>query len=231
MASCRTARRTGGPPLISPTSAPTPSSARPTETRAISSAVVPVEPSRYGSTGIIAPRRRSRNWRSRRPMPYRPPRAGPRPRCRRGTGARRSVRHGAPRSPVSASSPRGEEAETGDRGAPCRTDRLAPVPRRHRGRGPARGGRYGMGRLDLQFLLLRLGAMIPVLPYLLGSTGTTALLIALVSVGLALLGVGALVGLISGGPPVRRAVRQLAIGFGAAAVTYGLGAAFGGTVG
>jgi len=73
--------------------------------------------------------------------------------------------------------------------------------------------------------------MIPVLPYLLGSTGTTALLIALVSVGLALLGVGALVGLISGGPPVRRALRQLAIGFGAAAVTYGLGAAFGGTVG
>jgi VIT1/CCC1 family predicted Fe2+/Mn2+ transporter len=30
---------------------------------------------------------------------------------------------------------------------------------------------------------------------------------------------------------VRRALRQLAIGFGAAAVTYGLGAAFGTTLG
>ena len=81
------------------------------------------------------------------------------------------------------------------------------------------------------FCFFATGAMIPVLPYLLGSTGTTALLIALVSVGVALLGVGAVVGLMSGGPPVRRAVRQLAIGLGAAAVTYGLGAAFGGTVG
>jgi len=42
---------------------------------------------------------------------------------------------------------------------------------------------------------------------------------------------GAFVGLISGGPPVRRALRQLAIGFSAAAVTYGLGALFGTTVG
>jgi vacuolar iron transporter family protein len=35
------------------------------------------------------------------------------------------------------------------------------------------------------------------------------------------------VGLISGGPPVRRALRQLAIGYGAAAITYGLGTLFG----
>ena len=36
-----------------------------------------------------------------------------------------------------------------------------------------------------------------------------------------------MVGILSGGPPLRRALRQLAIGFGAAAVTYVLGLVFG----
>ena len=49
-------------------------------------------------------------------------------------------------------------------------------------------------------------------------------------VGLALLGTGATVGVLSGGPPLRRALRQLAIGFGAAGVTYVLGLLFGTTV-
>lgn len=75
------------------------------------------------------------------------------------------------------------------------------------------------------------GAVVPVVPFLLGMTGTSALVVALVAVGVALLVTGAIVGLISGGPPVRRALRQLAIGLGAAAVTYGLGAAFGTTLG
>jgi VIT1/CCC1 family predicted Fe2+/Mn2+ transporter len=35
------------------------------------------------------------------------------------------------------------------------------------------------------------------------------------------------VGLLSGGPPLRRALRQLMIGYGAAAVTYVLGLLFG----
>jgi vacuolar iron transporter family protein len=39
------------------------------------------------------------------------------------------------------------------------------------------------------------------------------------------------VGLISGGPPLLRALRQLGIGAGAAAVTYMLGSVFGATVG
>ena len=44
---------------------------------------------------------------------------------------------------------------------------------------------------------------------------------------LALLGTGAVVGILSGASPLKRALRQLAIGFGAAAVTYGLGLLFG----
>jgi VIT1/CCC1 family predicted Fe2+/Mn2+ transporter len=46
-------------------------------------------------------------------------------------------------------------------------------------------------------------------------------------VGIALLTTGIIVGLLSGGPPVRRALRQLLIGYGAATVTYLLGLLFG----
>jgi VIT1/CCC1 family predicted Fe2+/Mn2+ transporter len=52
-----------------------------------------------------------------------------------------------------------------------------------------------------------------------------------VLVGLALMLTGATVGVLSGGPPLRRAIRQLAIGAGAAAVTYGLGVLFEATLG
>ena len=41
---------------------------------------------------------------------------------------------------------------------------------------------------------------------------------------------GATVGVLSGASPLRRALRQLAIGFGAALATYLLGLAFGATV-
>ncbi|WP_382309876.1 VIT1/CCC1 transporter family protein [Herbiconiux sp. UC225_62] len=81
------------------------------------------------------------------------------------------------------------------------------------------------------FCFFASGAIIPVLPYLFGLSGLAAVAISAGLVGLALLGTGAVVGLLSGGPPLRRALRQLAIGFGAAAITYVLGLAFGATVG
>ncbi|MFB2554443.1 VIT1/CCC1 transporter family protein [Herbiconiux liangxiaofengii] len=81
------------------------------------------------------------------------------------------------------------------------------------------------------FCFFASGAVIPVLPYLFGLSGLWAVVIASALVGLALLGTGAVVGLLSGGPPIKRALRQLAIGFGAAAVTYLLGLAFGATQG
>ncbi|MFD1505822.1 rubrerythrin family protein [Georgenia yuyongxinii] len=80
------------------------------------------------------------------------------------------------------------------------------------------------------FLFFASGALIPILPYIFGMTGTPAVLLAAGMVGLALMGTGAVVGVLSGAPPLRRALRQLAIGFGAAAVTYALGLAFGATV-
>ncbi len=77
------------------------------------------------------------------------------------------------------------------------------------------------------FLLFSSGAIIPVLPYLFGMTGIWAVVAAAVLVGLALLTTGAIVGLLSGSSPWARALRQLAIGWGAAAVTYALGLLFG----
>lgn len=76
------------------------------------------------------------------------------------------------------------------------------------------------------FCFFASGAVIPVLPYLLGAGGWVAVAWAAGLVGVALLGTGAVVGLLSGASPVRRALRQLAIGFGAAAVTYVLGLTF-----
>ena len=63
------------------------------------------------------------------------------------------------------------------------------------------------------------------LPFLFGLPELVALVVAGVLVGLALMLTGATVGVLSGGPPLRRALRQLAIGLGAAAVTYCLGLA------
>lgn len=81
------------------------------------------------------------------------------------------------------------------------------------------------------FCFFASGALIPVLPYLFGVTGFAAVAIAAGAVGLALIGTGAVVGILSGASPLKRALRQLAIGFGAAAVTYGLGLIFGAALG
>ena len=77
------------------------------------------------------------------------------------------------------------------------------------------------------FCFFASGAIIPVLPFLFGMSGYPAIAVSAVLVGLALLGTGAIVGLLSGAPPLKRALRQLGIGFGAAAVTYVLGLLFG----
>nr|WP_165362703.1 VIT1/CCC1 family protein [Promicromonospora panici] len=81
------------------------------------------------------------------------------------------------------------------------------------------------------FCFFASGAVVPVLPYLLGLDGLAAVLVATALVGLALLATGAVVGLLSGTSPLTRALRQIAIGLGAAGVTYVLGLVFGATVG
>lgn len=80
------------------------------------------------------------------------------------------------------------------------------------------------------FCFFALGALFPLIPYLFGLCGSAAMLIAALIVGLALLGTGSVVGVLSGQAPSPRALRQLLIGYGAAAVTYLLGLLFGTTV-
>nr|WP_244857635.1 VIT1/CCC1 transporter family protein [Agromyces archimandritae] len=89
----------------------------------------------------------------------------------------------------------------------------------------------GMTAALSSFCFFASGALIPVLPYLFGMSGIGAVVLASVLVGIALLVTGAIVGLLSGASPLKRALRQLAIGLGAAAVTYLLGLAFGTTIG
>lgn len=89
----------------------------------------------------------------------------------------------------------------------------------------------GLKAAVASFLFFAVGAIIPVLPYLFGLSGATAALTAAVLVGIALLGTGVIVGLLSGAPPIRRALRQLMIGYGAAGITYVLGLLVGGGVG
>jgi VIT1/CCC1 family predicted Fe2+/Mn2+ transporter len=88
-----------------------------------------------------------------------------------------------------------------------------------------------VGAATSSFVFFASGAAVPVLPFLVGLRGGVAVVVSCALVGLALMLTGATVGVLSGGPPLRRALRQLAIGAGAAAVTYGLGLAFGATLG
>lgn len=81
------------------------------------------------------------------------------------------------------------------------------------------------------FAFFAVGAFAPLIPYLMGATGTAAIIAAAVIVGLALLFTGGVVGVLSGQSPAPRALRQLLVGYGAAGVTYLLGFLFGTTLG
>ena len=85
----------------------------------------------------------------------------------------------------------------------------------------------GWGAALSSFAFFSSGAAVPVLPFLLGLFGVSALALGSLLVALALLLTGSVVGMLSGGPPLRRGARQLAIGVGAATVTYALGAVVG----
>ncbi|WP_309133122.1 VIT1/CCC1 transporter family protein [Brevibacterium sp.] len=85
----------------------------------------------------------------------------------------------------------------------------------------------GLGAALSSFCFFSSGALIPILPYLFGMEGIPAVLLSAGLVGIALLFTGSTVGLLSGTAPWPRALRQLAVGFGAAAITYALGLLFG----
>ena len=79
------------------------------------------------------------------------------------------------------------------------------------------------------FLLFTVGAIIPVIPFIFAG-GNAAVALSLAASGLALLAIGAAITLLTGRGVWQSALRQLAIGIGAAAVTYGVGALVGAAV-
>ena len=79
------------------------------------------------------------------------------------------------------------------------------------------------------FVLFALGAIIPLLPFLLGA-GIGAILVSAVLSGAALFLLGAAITLMTGRHPLTAGLRQLGFGLAAAAITYGIGALLGTTV-
>ena len=69
IASCRSARRSGGPPESTPTVAPVNIRASPTSTAAVTSAVTPRRPNRNGRTGTAAPVAKNAKLESAAPSP------------------------------------------------------------------------------------------------------------------------------------------------------------------
>lgn len=77
------------------------------------------------------------------------------------------------------------------------------------------------------FICFSLGAFVPLIPFLFGMSPLPGGLVAVLAVALVLMVTGGITGILSGKSPAWRAARQLLVGVGAAAVTYGLGIAFG----
>jgi vacuolar iron transporter family protein len=83
-----------------------------------------------------------------------------------------------------------------------------------------------IGAAASSFGSFAVGALIPVLPFAI-IEGTAALVTSALLAGTALFITGASSAILAGGPPLRRGMRQVAIGAVAAAATYALGALFG----
>lgn len=74
--------------------------------------------------------------------------------------------------------------------------------------------------------LFALGALVPLVPFLVSSAQPAVIAAAVLS-GIALFALGAGITRLTGVDPLRSGVRQLAIGLAAAAITYGIGVAVG----
>ncbi|QGK69118.1 rubrerythrin family protein [Allosaccharopolyspora coralli] len=89
----------------------------------------------------------------------------------------------------------------------------------------------GLQAAASSFAFFAVGALLPVLPFAIGLSGTLAVVAAGVITGAGLMLTGGAVGVLTGASPLWRALRQFAIGFGAALATYLLGLAFGAILG
>ena len=126
---------------------------------------------------------------------------------------------------------RGMAADEAQRHADAQLRAWPAVEDRHDGAPAHEVVGSGLAAATSSFAFFASGAAVPVLPFLLGLSGVAALVTAAVLVGAALMLTGATVGMLSGAPPLPRALRQLGVGAAAATVTFALGSLFGATVG
>lgn len=84
----------------------------------------------------------------------------------------------------------------------------------------------GAAAAAASFCFFALGALVPILAFLFPLSTAVATVLSLVLVGGALMITGGFVGVMSGASPMKRALRQLALGLGAAGITYLLGLGF-----
>jgi VIT1/CCC1 family predicted Fe2+/Mn2+ transporter len=87
------------------------------------------------------------------------------------------------------------------------------------------------GAAIFSFVAFAFGAVIPLLPFLLGVAGQRAIVMSAVCAGIALMVVGGGLSLFSGRSAIYGAARMVAIGGGAGAVTYLIGTLFGAAIG
>jgi VIT1/CCC1 family predicted Fe2+/Mn2+ transporter len=107
---------------------------------------------------------------------------------------------------------------------------LDTLVREELGIDPAELGGSAWAAAGTSFLLFSLGAIFPVAPFFL-LTGSPAVLASLAASGAALAAIGAGTSLFTGRGVVFSALRQLLVGYAAAAITYGIGTLAGVTLG
>ena len=107
---------------------------------------------------------------------------------------------------------------------------LDVLAREELGIDPAELGGSPLTAAATSFFLFALGASIPVIPFLL-ARGTTAIVLSIAVSAVALFTIGAAITLFTGRSVLRTGFRQLVLGLGAAALTFGIGKLVGVAVG
>ncbi len=105
-------------------------------------------------------------------------------------------------------------------------ERAAAAPRCAALVGPYLSGKTTL----LESLLFATGAIIPVLPFLIGA-GAGAIVASAVMSGVALFALGAAITLLTGRHPLFAGLRQVGFGMAAAAITFGIGTLLGTAIG
>lgn len=108
---------------------------------------------------------------------------------------------------------------------------LDTLAREELGIDPSELGGSPWAAAGTSFGLFAAGAIFPILPYIFGFSGYTAVAASLAVSGAALMSIGAATALFTGGSGFKLALRSLMFGFGAAAITFAIGKLIGVAVG